>query len=302
MVLLLDGGLSTELEKDPWNKKLDSSLWSAAVLADDPQSIASVHLSYMNAGCDIISTCSYQASISGFLSAGFDEESAINLLQSSVNLAVSAISEYTQLNPTSRKKLAISIGCYGAYLANGSEYTGDYGDISHQQLFQFHKTKLETLLKAESLSTFEKQDLYIAFETIPSELEALAIADLCKLPMLEYLKIWVSFCCKDGLHLTDGSKLIDAVKNIPQTVIVGVNCCKPEYVESLLSELGSRPKIAYGNSGQDYSGGKWHGNARSYVDFAKQWLNDPNLEIVGGCCKTTPKDMLDIKKYIQSSS
>ncbi len=63
-VLVLDGGLATELES--LRADLNNALWSAAVLRDDPALIARVHASYVAAGADIVTTASYQATFEGF--------------------------------------------------------------------------------------------------------------------------------------------------------------------------------------------------------------------------------------------
>jgi len=63
-VLVLDGGLATELEKAGFD--LDHPLWSARVLESSPSAIARVHRSYLEAGADCITTASYQATLVGF--------------------------------------------------------------------------------------------------------------------------------------------------------------------------------------------------------------------------------------------
>lgn len=57
--LILDGGVATQLEKI-YNKNLyTTSLWSSACLYQDPDSIEKIHLDYLKAGADIISTCRF---------------------------------------------------------------------------------------------------------------------------------------------------------------------------------------------------------------------------------------------------
>src|SRR5262245_26537808 len=59
-VLILDGGLATELEKR--GADLDDPLWSARLLIEDPDLIRQVHHDYYAAGADVAVTASYQAS------------------------------------------------------------------------------------------------------------------------------------------------------------------------------------------------------------------------------------------------
>jgi len=61
--------------------------------------------------------------------------------------------------------VAAYIGSYGAYRADGSEYSGDYGkSVTKEALKNFHRRRLQVLAGAGP-------DL-IAFETIPNKLEA----------------------------------------------------------------------------------------------------------------------------------
>lgn len=58
VVAVLDGGLATELEAR--NIQLHPTLWSAYCIHNNPDAIKDVHLSYLRAGADIITTASYQ--------------------------------------------------------------------------------------------------------------------------------------------------------------------------------------------------------------------------------------------------
>jgi len=66
--IILDGGLATELESQ--GVRLDTELWSAAILKSDPQAIIDVHRAYLDAGAQCIISASHQASRNGFMSLG----------------------------------------------------------------------------------------------------------------------------------------------------------------------------------------------------------------------------------------
>src|SRR5215203_383283 len=80
--VVLDGGLATELESQGHN--LDSALWSARLLHDDPDAIVEAHLAYFAAGAQVATTASYQASIDGFVRAGSSPAEAQELIKRSV--------------------------------------------------------------------------------------------------------------------------------------------------------------------------------------------------------------------------
>ncbi len=162
--MVVDGGLATELERH--GHDLSDRLWSARLLVSDPDAIEAVHLAYYRAGAQVATTASYQATIPGFASAGLDRAGALAAIRRSVELARRARDRYAEEagRPTIDGLLvAGSVGPYGAMLADGSEYRGDY-DPGPEALAEFHRPRMEALLEAGA-------DL-LAFETIPTVREA----------------------------------------------------------------------------------------------------------------------------------
>src|SRR6185503_3565203 len=133
--LVIDGALATELERRGYD--LNDELWSARILLEQPEAIRQVHLDYFKAGADCAITASYQATLEGFKKRGLSEREAITLIQKSVQLAIEARDEFGA-DPASRAGrakpfIAASVGPYGAFLADGSEYRGGYG-LSEKEL------------------------------------------------------------------------------------------------------------------------------------------------------------------------
>ncbi len=299
--LLVDGGLATELEMRGHN--LDDALWSARLLADDPDAIRRVHADYLQAGADVLITASYQASLPGFQQKGYTVAEATRLLQKSVFLAQEARDAYWAevQNRTGRIRplVAASMGPYGAYLADGSEYRGHYG-LSVADLLAYHQPRLQILATA-------RPDLF-AFETIPSAREAQAIAHLLSAEPEIYA--WVSFSCRDGAHIYDGTPLVEAVRPLlAQTglVAVGVNCTAPRFVPDLLGRLRAvttLPLVAYPNSGESYDTIRrcWMG-LTSPVDFgraAEEWFY-AGARLIGGCCRTRPEHIRQMRAALEKS-
>ena len=156
--LIIDGGLSNVLEDLGCN--LNNELWVANLLSTNPEAIIKTHKAYLEAGAQVISTSSYQATIPGFMKLGYSEKESEDLILKSVELTETAVKDYVNTyNPTTRPMIAGSMGPYGAYLADGSEYRGNY-NISNSELRDFHKRRIELLDHSNC-------DL-LAFETIPS--------------------------------------------------------------------------------------------------------------------------------------
>lgn len=85
---ILDGGFATELEAR--GHDLRDALWSARMLVDKPEEVQRVHEAYFRAGAHICITASYQASIRGFVAAGYSEDVAKAAIRNSVVLAKAA--------------------------------------------------------------------------------------------------------------------------------------------------------------------------------------------------------------------
>uniref|UniRef100_A0A3Q3VWE7 Hcy-binding domain-containing protein n=1 Tax=Mola mola TaxID=94237 RepID=A0A3Q3VWE7_MOLML len=252
--LILDGGLATELEAQGAKLQGDP-LWSARLLHTDPQAIKDAHYRFLFSGAEVITTATYQASVTGFVQhLNVGSEGARELLASGVLLAKETVERFvSESHPAGQRRplVAGSVGPYGAFLFDGSEYTGAYAqEMSVEDLKAWHRPQTECLAAAGP-------DL-LAFETIPSIKEAEAVVELLR--EFPNTKAWLSFSCKDGTHLSDGSPFSAAVliaNRSPQLVAVGVNCCSPALVEPLLDSASSLLSpdmrwVVYPNSGEEW--------------------------------------------------
>ncbi|MFO0863252.1 MAG: homocysteine S-methyltransferase [Gemmataceae bacterium] len=292
--LVLDGGLATELELRGID--LGGPLWSARCLADQPEAIRDVHLDYFRAGADIATTASYQASYPGFARIGLDAKRTTALLHRSVSLAREA-SEIAEAATGTPRFVAASIGCYGAYLADGSEYRGDYG-LSVDQLIDWHRPRLDALIEAEP-------DL-LACETIPCIHEVEALVRLLE---DSPIPAWISVSCKDESLLRHGDRILDAVEvaNACCPVIAfGVNCTAPDHIEGLVRTLhrhATKTIVAYPNSGEGWDATRksWVGRASDFgwTAMTRTW-RDAGASWIGGCCRTTPATIREMARAFDS--
>ena len=91
-IMVIDGSMSTPLENR--GVSLNSKLWTAKILAEQPELIKQVHKNYFKAGADCGITCSYQASIPGLMENGYTLEEAENLIRSAVKIFCEARDEW----------------------------------------------------------------------------------------------------------------------------------------------------------------------------------------------------------------
>ena len=293
--LLLDGGLSNELERQ--GCVLNQELWSAKLLESNPEAIVLAHLAYLEAGAQCIISSSYQATLPGFMAIGYDQSAAAELILKSVQLAEEARMRFGLLYPNKAKPLiAASIGPYGAYLANGSEYRGDYG-ISDQELTDFHEPRINLLDGSMA-------DM-LACETIPSFQEATVLSTLLK---NNSKPAWISFSCKDGKHICDGTpieKCAALFAHHPGVMAIGVNCTSPEHISALILSIkarsGDKKIVVYPNSGAVYHAESktWTGlsDSSSCALMVKEWMN-LGADMIGGCCGIGPEQIKAMGKIM----
>lgn len=294
--VMLDGGLSTELERSGAN--LDHELWSSLVLLETPGLLSEAYSAYLEAGADIIATATYQASLEGFMRTGLGRADSLAMMQKAVQLALEARDSYwdTRENGAGLKPLvAASLGPYGACLHDGSEYHGNYA-MDQGALVDFHRPRVEALADCGA-------DLF-AFETIPSLLEGLAIVEL--LNEFPDVTAWLSFSCRNGAEVAHGEPFVECARladNNEQLIAVGINCTPPGNIPALLESAGAirTPLAVYPNSGEiwDAVRQQWCGEASDSMDVVT-W-HTLGARLIGGCCRTGADDIRRMKSELTAA-
>lgn len=293
-VVLLDGGLSTELERLGYD--VSSSLWSARLLSDDPGAVTAVHRSFFAAGAQIATTASYQATFEGFAGAGIDRAGADRLMRRSVQLARDAAAE------TGRECwVAASIGPYGALLADGSEYTGAYADpawtgrasggMTVGELRAFHRPRLDVLAEAGA-------DV-LACETIPCAAEAEALlAEVAAFGVPAWLSLTTT-TDRDGRVRTrlgePAAEVFALARDVDNVIAVGVNCvdsAQASAAVAVAAVASGKPVVVYPNSGERWDARvrRWVGTPGLPAADISDWIGD-GARLVGGCCRIGPDQL-----------
>jgi homocysteine S-methyltransferase len=313
--LILDGALATELEAR--GHDLNHPLWSAKILKDDPASIEEVHYDYYLAGADVAITASYQAATLGLTDHfDMDEEEGKDLIKRSVHVAQSARAKAYDNGVDASLKLLVagSVGPYGAYLSDGSEYRGDY--IRTEKEFQdFHRPRIQALIDAGA-------DL-LAVETIPSMLEIQAILSLLQSDFPNAVA-WLSCTAHSAEALCDQTpweevlRLLDGHRD--QIIGFGINCVPMAMANATLeylSKLTTLGLVCYPNSGEiwDAVTKTWHGerpdegltseqsakNDKALAHEFRQWTQN-GAKMIGGCCRCGPAFVKAMSKTLEIQS
>ncbi|MET9366517.1 homocysteine S-methyltransferase [Streptomyces griseoflavus] len=281
--VVLDGGLSNQLASA--GHDLGDELWSARLLAEDPEAVTEAHLAYFAAGADVAITASYQATFEGFARRGTGRDEAAALLALSVGCARTAARRARTSRPL---RVAASVGPYGAMLADGSEYRGRYG-LSVAELERFHRPRMEVLAAAAP-------DV-LALETVPDTDEAEAL-----LRALRGLGVpaWLSYSVSGG-RTRAGQRLEDAfalAARADEVIAVGVNCCTPEdadHAVALAARVTGKPVVVYPNSGERWDAGAraWTGRPTFTASRVAGW-RESGARLIGGCCRVGPETIASV--------
>uniref|UniRef100_A0A8B9R818 Zgc:172121 n=1 Tax=Astyanax mexicanus TaxID=7994 RepID=A0A8B9R818_ASTMX len=259
-------------------------LWSAKVLYTDPQAIKDVHYRFLQSGSDVITTATYQATLEGFFKhLKLKPEQAEELLISGVQIAKDTAALFTT-NCTAADRavplVAGSVGPYGAFLNDGSEYTGNYqSQMSVEELKDWHRPQVRCLVAAEA-------DL-IALETIPCLKEVEALVGLLR--EFPNTKAWMSFSCKvprPSTHSTAKSN------------VAGTNKCDVD----VLSDADSVHYRLYIIQIHVLvlicvCINRWKSKRMSFTELSAEWKEQGALWI-GGCCRTGPADITELRNRL----
>lgn len=318
-VYTLDGGFSNTIES--LGVCLHPKLWTGLCVHDHYKEVVKTHQAFVRSGADIVTTSTYQMSFEGYQSENFNKEDSIKFMRSAIKAAregsTNSSNSSSDSDSKSKVKVAISVGPYGAILADGSEYTGayafEYGAM--EKLKSFHYERLLALQSTDDHD--DGGDLY-ACETIPCINECKAIIHaLQESNAINQLPVYLSLSIKDNKTLNSDESLDEAVRVIEELtsgydIGIGINCCSPSVVEEALITIRNantsknRVLLAYPNLGEtwDASDRDWKSNSginiKEYSNYVNRWI-DAGARIIGGCCRTTPEYISAVNEIINQN-
>lgn len=285
--VVLEGGLATTLES--YGCDLNTSLWSSEVLRTEVEKIEQAHQDFTNAGADIVLTSTYQASFPTFKKIGLSDQDIYKIYDNAIDSIKNATYD-TQV-------IVGSLGPYGAYLSDGSEYTGEY-DLADEDYYQFHYQRIEALI-TRGIHDF-------VFETTPSFSEVKAIVETIIPQYGEENTFWISVTVNLDGDLSDGTPfetVVDYIQDHKESVpVFGINCSKVSAVnKAIVKGLTRLPQqvAIYPNGGATFDAETktWSDNDENEQLFetVPQWI-EQGVKVVGGCCQVSPKDIARINK------
>ena len=275
--LLLDGATGTELNRRGMDTGLP--LWSANALTSNAglKVLRQVHLDYLNAGADIITTNTFRTHRRVLAGKGF---SASELTWRAVATARDAVAEFGKPALVAGS-LSTLEDCYRPDLVPSAD-----------ECLDEHTERIDHLVKGGV-------DLLL-IETMNSIREAVIAA---KIARATGLPTWVSFVCDEKGRILSGESLTQAAEALMPLGVqaLGVNCMPAHTIAQPLNECRAVcgetfPLMAYGNIGHVDDEQGWVNtdstDPAGYLQHALTWP----AQIIGACCGSTPEHIRALKQ------
>lgn len=286
-VTVLDGAMGTELER----RGIDTGLplWSANALLTAPEAVKQIHLDYLRAGAQIITTNTFRANPRTLARAGLAGRSR-ELTHIAVSLAQEAIADFQATRAGAQPLIAGSIApvedCYSPWLVpDDAELEAEHGELA-----RYLAEAGCDLILVETMNTVR--------ETVIAARAAAATG----------LPVWVSVTLNPHNNLLSGESLREAAQAAltvkPAALLV--NCIPVAQGVSALHVLHKAVDNAqvrlgiYANAGH-VEAGEWSMargvTPEAYADAAREWLAT-GASIIGGCCGATPDHIARLANQI----
>lgn len=313
-VLILDGGLGTMIQKYGFNESdyrgREFMLHSQPLAGFNdvlnitkPSAISKIHNSYLEAGADIITTNTFNSNTISLSDYGLDKVSGLvrSLNREGVAIAKKAISEF-EAKKGGRHFIAGSIGPTNRSASMSPDISKpEKRNVTYDKLYKGYKEQIEGLIEGGAdILLFET-----FFDTLNLKAGLAAANEVMKEECRE-LPIMVSATISDKSgHLLSGQTIgafVCAIDNFENIVSIGINCgFGPEDVYDFLKELSKNSShyiSCHPNAGLPDESGCYKVTPQNFKEKISSLLNTGLLNIVGGCCGTTPEHIAEIKNLI----
>lgn len=301
-ILILDGAMGTMLQrynfseedfrgerfKDfPHPLKGNNDLLSLT----QPKAIQEVHRQYFNADADIVETNTFSGTTIGMADYHL-EELVYELNFESARLAREIADEFTAKNPDKPRFVAGSIGPTNR-TASMSPDVNDPGfrAVTFDELRIAYKQQVEALIDGGS-------DILLVetiFDTLNAKAALFAIEEVKEERKLD-IPVMVSGTITDASGRTLSGQTVEAflisISHIP-LLSVGFNCALgADQLKPYLQRLSHNTTFnisAHPNAGLPNAFGQYDQTAEEMQNLIREYLEDNLINIIGGCCGTTPE-------------
>ena len=269
-----------------------------------PEAIKTIHKDYFEAGADIVETNTFSSTSIGM--ADYQMEDWVYELNfEAAKIAKQMADEFTQKNPEKPRFVAGSIGPTNR-TASMSPDVNDPGfrAVSFEELVTAYQEQVEGLVAGGA-------DILLVetvFDTLNAKAALYAIDELKQNNNWD-IPVMVSGTITDASGRTLSGQTVEAfavsVSHIP-LLSLGFNCALgADQLYPYLKRLSERTSFAtsaHPNAGLPNAFGAYDQTAEEMRDLILNYLEDNLVNIIGGCCGTTPEHIRLIAEAVQNHS
>lgn len=255
-----------------------------------PKIIEDIHRSFLDAGADILETNTFNANSISMRDYHM-EELVTELNIASAQLARKVADEFTSQNPEKPRFVAGSIGPTNSSASISPDVNNPgYRNISFDQLVEAYAEQAKALVKGG----VDILLIETIFDTLNAKAAIFAVMELNE-SLDEEIPIMISGTITDSSGRTLTGQTTEAFWNSvshAQPISVGLNCAlgasllRPYVAE--LSRIAWCNVSAHPNAGLPNEMGEYDETPEEMASTLKEFMESGLLNIVGGCCGTSP--------------
>lgn len=312
-ILIIDGAMGTMIQRHKleeadyrgarfsnWHKDVKGN--NDLLSITQPEIIIGIHKQYLDAGADIIETNTFSSTT--IAQADYDmQELAYELNVASAKCARIAADEYTAQNPAKPRFVAGAIGPLNKTLSLSPDVNNPgYRAVTFDEVVIAYEEQIRGLVDGGA-------DILLVetiFDTLNAKAAIYAIKDFFRKNNLPELPIMISGTITDASGRTLSGQTLEAfyisvVHANPLSI--GLNCALgASEMRPHIEELSSIAKCftsAYPNAGLPNAFGEYDEQPHETAHIIEEWAKEGFVNIVGGCCGTTPDHIRHIAEEVR---
>ena len=312
-ILIIDGAMGTMLQKyklteadfrgdrfKNWPSDVKGN--SDLLCITQPGIIESIHKQYLEAGADIIETNTFTSTSIAQADYGM-QELVQELNVSAAKIAKKIASEFTAKNPAKPRFVAGAIGPLNKTLSLSPDVNDPgFRAVSFDEVVAAYTQQIKGLVEGGV-------DLLLIetiFDTLNAKAAVFAIKKFFRETGKKELPIMISGTITDASGRTLSGQTLEAFYislSHAKPLSIGLNCAlgaaemRPHIEE--LSQLASCYTSAYPNAGLPNAMGEYDEQPHQTAHFIESWAEQGFVNIVGGCCGTTPEHIRHIADSVK---
>lgn len=310
-ILILDGAMGTMIQEHKlqeadyrgqqfatWHSDLKGN--NDLLSITQPELIKNIHLAYLHSGADILETNTFNANAISMSDYDMqDHVVAINL--AAAKLAREAADEFTLMTPDKPRFVA---GVLGPTSRTGS-ISPDVNDpakrnVTFDELVVNYKEATHALIKGQ----VDLIMLETIFDTLNAKAAAFAVDEVFE-EVGFYLPVMISGTITDASGRTLSGQTTEAFYNSlrhVKPISFGLNCALgPDLLRQYVAELSRISESlvsAHPNAGLPNEFGEYDMSASEMAEHIEEWAQSGLVNIVGGCCGSTPEHIQAISDAV----